>query len=1281
MDIANGTGGILPSNEYLQIAAATCKGLLEVAQNLPFIKPLAAVMIMFYETYEQCQQNKELFKDLVEEVDEGKLWIMEVGRKGVSFENELAESVFKKLVGELFRAQAWIKNASPRYNGETTSTTTAIFSAVKSFALSPADQDKMNTFIAKMKDYLIKFPVVLSGLVALSTMSEEMTKLMEELKVPTFQNTIDTLCQQFLPGARQWIFSVLTRWLRSTSDDLTDDLTGFKSRLFWIRADAGMGKSVLAGMIAQQYKEIVVGSVFFNFTDVSLSSPETMTKSLAFQIAVRYPAVQQDLREFFKNQKQEQIACSISKLFEELVLKPLQKISQNLTSSCCLIIIDAIDECAMTTKRGELLRFLGNQLLKKAPMNVKFLITSRPEPDIIETLSDFKPYEIKEDDERHQADLRRFIEMMLKENHLFDEGESLQSATEKIYERSERKFIYAALLKEEIRGWKRLPRKEDRISRLLALPKGVDCKFREVMKSCNFAEHVDFLSVMVIVKETLSEEQLLSLLDEEKVDKAIEELGKLFLYRKNSEDKGQSYFVPFHKSIIDWLTEEKRSKEFYIDKKKAHQYLISRLLSVFGVFSMDSILKHPVFSLSASTVENIFGIHPLTDYLLNHLPDHLDDIEEYYGSFILLTCLSWLRGREKQGGVKSIKEDYTKRLQSSAWLKQKHHSCCLEEFQYIFEFFSLLEPNKDKSFIFELADRFQQLLLSSAPPLQFNSRISLMVREAVVDYKVTVNIHRQGIQVGGSLNSSIWCDAVTNKMFVLQEEGILVIVSENSLDLVDVSTSLAVTDRLEFDDDIKLSLFSNFLFIVQVGSQMEFWKLDRKKMKWQLLKTEDWLVSTLFRISVFEVFAWCIDSDTGFIIELDTLDKREISDSFPISEVVKRLELRFDEDRIITEYDFKQLQNMETELEHIGVSLLCSLAFTNFRVWVSDGYHMVVLDLASGDIDRASVRFLYYHEDDGLSSIPPDVNKVAYELTIDNSEIQIIGNYTQDTYDSFYYGSRKIPVSGLKQISYYEKKRILIVRTTEKILFYRLDKLIEEHEKGECFNVLFYPLCCEPIEYMVIVWTDENRQVIRKGLLAELFDSSSSFREITAVPGKRDIIEMDYQADGSFSIYYEDDTTNFQVLKKQWLHGAVRPVEEKLFQLCSDPNGGIGLLIYRYNTSSQAFEYWMDLVSVINSAGEKDKRLVRKAIVLNEKLLKWSSSSGIVFNALPLFAFAHTHAHPLKKELFVYREGKYICNVCRENGSGAVYHCQDCKFDSHPYCLSIHELFPKNFRS
>ena len=49
-----------------------------------------------------------------------------------------------------------------------------------------------------------------------------------------------------------------------------------------------------------------------------------------------------------------------------------------------------------------------------------------------------------------------------------------------------------------------------------------------------------------------------------------------------------------------------------------------------------------------------------------------------------------------------------------------------------------------------------------------------------------------------------------------------------------------------------------------------------------------------------------------------------------------------------------------------------------------------------------------------------------------------------------------------------------------------------------------------------------------------------------------------------------------------------------------------------------------------------------------------------------------SHMHPLRKAADPYVHG-YICDICDEGGCGWVYHCVECGYDAHPWCVGAVE--------
>jgi hypothetical protein len=585
-------------SDVIDSVVAASTGLLSLAQKAPFVGPAAGALLMFYQTYEQCQENKGLFEDFRKKVEYCKTWVKEMSdKKNLFSSSEVIVSSYKEFFLVLSRAIYWMRKANNRYKENP-----SLINRASGMILAEADQSVMNDHISRIDNSLMHFKTDISSVILLheeqskvqAGIETRQTKLKDLLRPFQFKDIIHNHKKNFLENSRKWILELFDKWLLGDStlteeekSDVVDidTVAAINSNLFWVRADAGMGKSVLAAKLVNSYADQLLGAVFFNFTDSKLSDPSSIINSLAYQIAEKfckkYPEI---LSEMIKDAN-ELAEAAISDRFEKLVLGPLNRIlvehdktANSYDNSNFFLVIDALDECELGQKRSELLSFLGNQLMKKFPKKIKVLITSRPELDIINSLKQFKPFEIKEKDPRHEQDLKLFISSLLPKTILKDE-EDLLKAIEIVFDRSQGKFVYASLVKQELENCLELPDLNELMDKLQELPEGIDGYFMKYFKKLHdeFEYYKEFLYCMVASMETFSYRQLKELLlrkGDAILKKANQVLGKVFLYRK--QDNGQSYFIPFHKSIIDWLTDKNRSHEYYIDKEEANEFMISR---------------------------------------------------------------------------------------------------------------------------------------------------------------------------------------------------------------------------------------------------------------------------------------------------------------------------------------------------------------------------------------------------------------------------------------------------------------------------------------------------------------------------------------------------------------------------------------------------------------------------------------------------------------------------------------------------------------------------------
>ena len=169
-----------------------------------------------------------------------------------------------------------------------------------------------------------------------------------------------------LQGTRVSVLDGIVRWAKDPRD----------RQVFWLNGLAGTGKST----VAQTFSQIVaedgsLGASFFCSRDyVDRKALKNIFPTLAYQLACRYPAFRSRIVQVIKRDQSVGRNSLVSQL-KDLIVDPLSS-----TDISCVIVVDALDECADDQPASAILSVLG-RFVKQLP-SVKFFITGRPEPRI-----------------------------------------------------------------------------------------------------------------------------------------------------------------------------------------------------------------------------------------------------------------------------------------------------------------------------------------------------------------------------------------------------------------------------------------------------------------------------------------------------------------------------------------------------------------------------------------------------------------------------------------------------------------------------------------------------------------------------------------------------------------------------------------------------------------------------------------------------------------------------------------------------------------------------------
>ncbi|KAM6493675.1 hypothetical protein JOM56_010036 [Amanita muscaria] len=187
----------------------------------------------------------------------------------------------------------------------------------------------------------------------------------------------DRIC---IPGTRQHVVEAIQRWFDDPSAE----------RIFWLHGPIGAGKSAIAQTVARPYGRDKVAATFFFFrSDPRRNDGNLLFTTLAWQLAISIPTIKDHISHLL-NERPDLPTRTVETQFEELIVRPL--LALNGTSALpmdSVIIIDGIDECRDERLQQRILKVIGTAV-KNPDFPLRFLISSRPEAHIEETINRFE---------------------------------------------------------------------------------------------------------------------------------------------------------------------------------------------------------------------------------------------------------------------------------------------------------------------------------------------------------------------------------------------------------------------------------------------------------------------------------------------------------------------------------------------------------------------------------------------------------------------------------------------------------------------------------------------------------------------------------------------------------------------------------------------------------------------------------------------------------------------------------------------------------------------------
>lgn len=208
-----------------------------------------------------------------------------------------------------------------------------------------------------------------------------------------------------LPGTQRAVLDEIHAWSRAADGQ----------SIYWLRAEAGAGKSTISHTIAYQAAELgQLGACFFLRRDYAKTrDPRLIINTLAFHLAYFHPDIAAGIKTALDKNPDLGSMDSIRIKFDRLILDPIAAV-KTLVEPILLVIddldsLDTKDEDARSRRR-DLLNYICHHH-QKFPAVLKVVMTSRPEWDIIRALKDVKPHVLQHSSD----DIARLAKKLLDE--------------------------------------------------------------------------------------------------------------------------------------------------------------------------------------------------------------------------------------------------------------------------------------------------------------------------------------------------------------------------------------------------------------------------------------------------------------------------------------------------------------------------------------------------------------------------------------------------------------------------------------------------------------------------------------------------------------------------------------------------------------------------------------------------------------------------------------------------------------------------------------------------
>ncbi|KAH7339068.1 WD40-repeat-containing domain protein [Rhizoctonia solani] len=376
-------------------------------------------------------------------------------------------------------------------------------------------------------------------------------------------------------GTRVGVFTQLNGWLSNSASP----------PICWMSGMAGTGKTTIAYTFCERAnkRKLLGASFFFTRSSADCRRMTRVVPTIAYQLAQFSTRYRSALSKAL-GQNADIGSKHVLTQFEVLLKEPLQDMKDAIADHL-LVVIDGLEECEDRNGVGRIIDTLC-QCAEGVPL--KFLITSRPDPEIYAKLSLHRQLrEVVHLDEIEESVVQTDIELYLKEELEFLFLGSFEM--EQLVQRSGIFFIYAATLVRYIASGKRNVDPRKRLYAILEVAPDatqwrspVDALYTVVMKTALEAGKPEdiwnVLRTVLLAHEPVNITTIVALAgidDPQRVSSALSLLGSVL------NPPGVTGLVStLHASFPDYIFDNKRSGPYFCDLGEVNHGMAQRCFSI-----------------------------------------------------------------------------------------------------------------------------------------------------------------------------------------------------------------------------------------------------------------------------------------------------------------------------------------------------------------------------------------------------------------------------------------------------------------------------------------------------------------------------------------------------------------------------------------------------------------------------------------------------------------------------------------------------------------------------